>query len=147
MKHTDIFKLWDSIGDMAADLDESATDLLRRRTTGILPDVRHDKTLIARAVYKGKYLRQKHLDAIRQQPRTSVIMAERRESIRDFIASLGGTAAMAARVGTTPNALRVAQHRGKLPSTIKFETFSAAKAAKVEFVEELFQDPLEVSHG
>jgi len=140
MKHIlDIYGLWPSIGEMARDLDEAPSELLSRREDGDLPDPRHDNRILMRAIYMGKYLRQAHLTEMRRRRQMRPFADERREVIGEFFDAAGGLSLLAHKVGSTPNALRVAKNRARLPRKLKHELMTIAQQIDYPLDDELFE--------
>lgn len=138
---TRVYALWDSIRDMAADLDESPMRLIEAREAGRLPDPRHDRTILLMAGSNGKTLRQDDLDRMRAKPMDPSQRKARSASIRDWFTQVGGVDVVARVAGCTANSLNIAAHRGSLPRSHMFPLMQFAKQRGVPLDEALFQRP------
>jgi len=131
--------LWPSIGEMARDLDDSPSELLRRRVNGDLPDPRHDPIILARAMHQDVYMRQHHLAAIRATKERKPEITERKEKIGEFFNDAGGAVVVARKAGTSANALRVAKARARLPASLKHELVTLAREIGHDLDLDLFE--------
>lgn len=112
---SEIYGLWPSIGEMAVALDEAPSDLIRRRQAGEIPDPRHDKKIVARAIDRGVYLRMNHLAEIRNFQSRSGVRDRDADAVRKLFDAVGGPANMSRRTGASRNAMRIASSRGRIP--------------------------------
>lgn len=122
MKHaSEIYGLWETVGHMARDLGEAPSDLISRRANGEIPDPMHDQTILSRALDQDVYLRQSHLAEMRRRYERRGSEGYRRRAIGELFDEVGGATNMARRIGATPNAMRLAKHRARLPERWKLE--------------------------
>lgn len=138
-KAREIYLMWPSIVEMARDLGESPSELLRRREAGDLPDPRHDQKIIARALFVDKYLRQRNLDEMRRLSEKKVEVRNRKTRIREYYHRMGGTGIVAEKLGVTPNTVRLWCHRARLPAKFKFELKNLSDDRGVDLDLDLFE--------
>lgn len=121
-KVSEIYEMWPNIKAMADDLGGGMKSgpLINLRNKGILPDKSFDERIVARAIFIGKFLMQRHLDEIRKA-KIFNNKAERKRHIGDFYEAAGGTANLAHKIGSSTNALRVSKARAYLPAARKYD--------------------------
>lgn len=139
--HAIIWSLWPTIKEMAHDLGEIASDLVRMKYRGDIPGPKHDKKILLRAVYEGATLRATDIQDYRRRDITNNFIAIRRDKIGQTYNALGGVSVVARKTGASTNILYVAKSRGRLPVKHKYELMMLAQDRGVSIDESLFNDP------
>lgn len=129
MKHSVVFDLWCNIKEMSAELGVSVSELLDMRGSERLPDAKHDEVILVKARDKGVTITKDDLHALRNA---------RQNRIGAIYKALGGPKVVADQLGTSPNALRIAKSRGRIPQRFRYDLTEMAKKKKVTVAADLF---------
>lgn len=136
-----VWSLWPSIADMAKALNESPRVLIEQRENGEVPHERHDRIIVAKAIYDGLTLSKMDLEAARHRPSVTKQKKERAEKIGEFYKEAGGAKKLAEEIGSTRNVLDLAKSRGHLPRVRKYEIMKVADRIGFELPDVIF-DPI-----
>lgn len=136
-----VFALWDTLEEMADDLNTSVNLLRLQRERGEVPEARHDNKIVRAARLLGKRLSGEDLARVRAA-RPLHDLNERKQTIRQFIGEAGGYDQVAMRCGMTRQGLYASKYRGFLPRAHKYEFMRCAEEVGFVLPDEIFSRPV-----
>lgn len=136
-----VWKLWESVEEMALDLGDSANLLRRERDAGRLPPERHDKSIAIRARALGRRKITHKAMAELRSCRPDILLDERRDLIGRFYDTAGGQKAVSERTGVSLTHLRANKSKGFLNRTARYEYRMLADEVGFDLPDAVFTPP------
>jgi len=139
--HKIVWSLWPDIQLMARDLNESPAALVEAKYAEDIPNARHDRTIIQRAIFQNVKLNYDDLAKQRDHKVRALAVDDRQQIIQDFLDKAGGVDVVALFTGMSENSLYIAKSRGRLPQKKKYELKMLAQKVPFDLVDDLFKAP------